>query len=180
MTRSLLAIALFLVLCVSVSFGQGFAANIYYGPAEGDPLTTECDGSTPLPDGRIIRIFQDTNLNGPDPEDPQPTVCDNPPQCLDGPEGTVNFNQFLTNGVATGLGEGYLWTNPATLQSFGASPPGPSWYYLRVYEPDGITVLWTSGDFYIQGGGYSEVAIPGENWTCGQGGVQCLVVDETE
>ncbi len=180
MTRSLLAVALLLVICTSASLGQGIAANIYYSSSEGSPLITECDGSTPLPDGRIIRIFHDLNFNGPDPTDPQPTVCDNPPDCVGATDGEVNFNEFTMNGVLLGLGEGYLWTNPQTFQSFGGTPPGPfPLFYLRVYEADGTTVLWTSASF-LAPIGYSEVAIQEADWTCGQGGIQCLVVDETE
>lgn len=179
MTRWILAIVAILMLSASASFGQGLTANIYYYSNGGAPLTTECEGATPLPDGRIIRIYQDINWNDPDPIDTQPVVCDNPPECLDGPVGTVNFNEFTMNGVEQGLGAGYLWTSPMTFQSFGALPPGLQRYYLRVYEADGTTVLWTSTIFWLTTG-YQEVELFEADWTCGQGGVQCLVIDETE
>jgi hypothetical protein len=182
MTRWTLAVAAILMLCASASFGQGFVASIsYYGPPsypDSPPLTTVCNGSIPVPDGRIVRIFQDRNPVGPDPTDLQPVVCNNPPACEDGPQGTVNFNQFTMNGVSSGLGAGYFAPSRAFV-SVGGMPPGSRNYYLRIYEPDGITVLWTSSTFTLFSG-FQEINLIFEEWTCGQGGVQCLVVDETE
>jgi hypothetical protein len=177
MIRSFLVVSLLILCCIPAAFGQGITATLSYLSTEGDPLTTECEGITPLPDGRIVRIFQDTNSNGPDPTDPQPTICEDPPDNC--PDGTVNFVEFTINGVLLGLGEGYFYTTPS-FSSFGGVPPGAQYYYLRIYEADGVTVLWTTETFFISAGGYTEIAIPEENWTCGQGGVQCLVVDETE
>jgi hypothetical protein len=176
MTRWTLAVAAILMLFASASFGQGFSVSMsYYGPP---PLTTVCNGSIPIPDGRIVKLFQDQNPPGPDPTDLQPVVCNNPPACEDGPQGTVNYNQFTVNGVANGLGEGYFNTSRAC-QSAGGMPAGSRNYYLRLYEPDGVTVIWTSTVFTLHTG-FQEVDFVFEDWTCGQGGAQCVVVDETE
>lgn len=177
MTRWILAAAAFLMLSASVSFGQGFFVTFYYYSADGPPLTTECDGSTPLPDGRIVRIFADADYDGPDPEDPQPTLCEDPENC---PVGTVSITEFTTNGVSSGLGAGYFTTSPSpTFQSYGGLPPY-FFYFLRVYDADGVTVLWTTDTFPLASAGPIAVFLTEEDWTCGQGGIQCLVVDETE
>jgi hypothetical protein len=183
MTRWIIAVAAILMLFASASFGQGFVVNIsYYGPPtypDSPPLTTVCDGTTPLPDGRIIRIFHDRNPVGPDPTDLQPVICNNPPDCEDGPVGRVNFNEFTVNGVESGNGAGYFYT-ARNFASAGGLPTGSPYYYLRIYEPDGVTVLWTSEMMWMGMQGYYEIHLTAESWTCGQGGVQCLVIDETE
>jgi len=179
MIRWILSACALTILLSSSAFGQGFVAFIQYPSSYGaPPLSTECDGSTFIPDGRIVRLFQDADFNGPDPADPQPALCNNPPECLDGPPGTVNFNQFLTNGVAQGYGAGYFNTSPPWA-SVNATPPGLPVFYLRIYEPDGITVLWTSTTFILTSG-YHEVIFGIDDMTCGQGGPQCLVLDESE
>ncbi|MBU0692184.1 hypothetical protein KKC97_12945 [bacterium] len=176
MTRWIFAAAAILMLSASMSFGQGFVVTFYYYSADGPPLTTECDGSTPLPDGRIVRIFADADYDGPDPEDPQPTLCADPPDnCA---QGTVNIDQFTTNGVSVSLGAGYFASSP-TLVSYGGLPPY-FFYYLRIYEADGTTVLWTTDTFLLSTSGPIAIFLTEEDWTCGQGGIQCLVVDETE
>ena len=182
MTRWIIAVAAILMLCASASFGQGFVASIsYFGPPaypDSPPLTTVCDGATPIPDGRIIKIFQDRFPFGQDPTDLQPVVCNTPPDCETGPAGTVNFNEFTMNGTASGLGAGYFATSRA-FKSSGEVPPGSHNYYLRIYETDGVTVLWTSSLFWL-GQGFQEINLGSWDWTCGQGGPQCMVVDETE
>ncbi|MDD5087672.1 MAG: hypothetical protein PHI18_02585 [bacterium] len=57
-------------------------------------------------------------------------------------------------------------------------PPNTS-YYLRVYEPDGTTVLWTS-TVKTMASGPQEVTWTRSEWTCGAGGPQCIVRDEQE
>jgi hypothetical protein len=178
MTRWILAMAAILVLCASASFGQGFTAPIYYPPDYGAlPLTTVCNGAIPLPDGRIVKIFKDRNPVGPDPTDRQPTVCNNPPLCEDGPYGTVNYNQFLVNGEALNMGAGYFYSQPPFSSAFGL-PAGRQDWYIRVYDADGETVLWTSAMFQLNTG-YQTINLS-ESMTCGQGGAQCQVINESE
>jgi hypothetical protein len=182
MTRWTIALAAILMLLASAAFGQGFVYTIsYFGPPDypdSPALTTTCNGATPLPDGRIIRIFQDIAPFGPDPTDPQPVVCADPPNCENGAFGTVNFNQFTTNGVASGYGQGYFYT-ARTWFSVGGIPTGSRNYYIRIYEPDGTTVIWTSATFFVLSGPQEYNFVP-EEMTCGQGGAQCMVIDETE
>ena len=90
------------------------------------PLTDLCAGGTPLPEQTtIIEIYWDNDSNGPDADDPQPVICNNPPECLDGPTGTVNLNSF----PMTNAGPGYYFPDN-TFNTTGIVPQ-PSRYYLR-------------------------------------------------
>lgn len=142
-----------------------------------NPLTTTCLGSTPIPDGRLVRIFWDVDSDGPDLTDPQPTICDVPPMCEGGPATTVNFNEFTFNAGEWGLPTGYFFgTVYFTCYLIMPNPPR---YYLRVYETDGTTVLWTSTTKTMTTG-LQEINLLQSDWTCGAGGPQCLVRDEHE
>ena len=154
---------------------QGFNMGFTYFPPDA-PLTTVCQGATPIADGVVIKIFQDTDNDGPDLTDPQPTVCTDPPECSV-PFGAVNFNQFFMNGVSLGAGAGYFVTE-VLLTCSHTVPANPN-YYLRIFEPDGVTPLWTS-TVHTAVIGYQEVTFTAADWTCGAGGPQCTVIDETE
>lgn len=159
----------------SAASAQGFNMAFNQLPPA-SPLTTTCEGNTPLPDGTVVKIFQDVDNDGPDAEDPQPVVCTDPPDCIT-PFDAVNFNEFLVNGDALFIGTGYFGTE-VSLTCASTVPANPH-YYLRIYEVDGITPLWTStvATAVI---GYQEVNFTDEDWTCGAGGPQCTVIDETE
>jgi hypothetical protein len=104
-------------------------------------LTTTCDGSTPLPDGIPVLIFWDQDGDGPDATDPQPPLCDNPPDCGGGPSFTVNYNVFPINGAAL-LGIPGTFAVETDFSTVG-DVLSPNRFYLRIYCSDG-NVLWTS------------------------------------
>jgi hypothetical protein len=125
----------------------------------------------------VIKIYWDANINGPDAADVLPTLCNDPPLCETGPQGTVNFNQFTLNGVAD-LGEpGCFYAINAFLSV--DLLPNPSRYYLRIFEADGVTPLWTS-DVKTLVSGYQEIHLLQSEWICGSGSPQCVVRDEQE
>ncbi|HEY3295031.1 MAG TPA: hypothetical protein VGL38_06315 [bacterium] len=180
MVRWFAGIATLLLLLTVTASAQPFSATwIYISDGGNAALTTACppQGTTPIPDGRIVKIFWDSNNNGPDLVDPQPQVCIDPPDCIDGPPGSVNYNQFQMNGTAGGYGAGYFVTDNPNFASSGVTPD-PSRYYLRIYQPDGVTVLWTSRAFTITTGA-QEIWMQQSDWTCGTG-PQCVVRDEHE
>lgn len=177
MIRWFSAVALLAILTASSASAQGFLTSLSYFPVGGNTaLTTTCIGSTPIPDGRLIRIFWDVNSNGPDALDPQPTRCveSNPELC---PPGTVNFIEFPFNGNVLGGAPGFFTTTDYFI-SYGILPT-PARYYLRVYEADGITLLWTSAVKTLASGP-QDIAFLRSEWTCGAGGPQCIVRDESE
>ena len=127
---------------------QGSTAVFYYW---GTPLTTECDGSTPIPDGVPISIIWDVDSDGPDDTDPLPPLCNNPPVCDDGPTQTVNRNQFAFNGDVTGTGAG-TFNMESGFVTVGETLT-PNRFYLRVYCSDGDK-LWTSNVVDIPSGAH--------------------------
>lgn len=152
-----------------------FNAILVHAP-DALPLTTTCGGATPLPEGTTIRIFLDTDSDGPDLTDPQPAICIDPPDCVT-PFDAVNFNEFTVNGVFLGIGAGYFGTDPAF--SCTSAIPVPGRFYLRIYEPDNTTVLWTSTVFTVIVG-LQDIYFTDADWTCGAVGPQCTVIDESE
>jgi hypothetical protein len=180
MVRWIAGLGALLFLFTASVFAQPFIVTWYYTSDFGQPLTTVCPaqgGTTPIPDGRTVKIFWDTNSNGPDATDPQPTVCIDPPLCEQGPPGAVNYDHFLMNGQAQGYGVGYFYTDPSFVSS--GILPSPPLYYLRIYDTDGTTVLWTSRVFTIISG-VQDIFLQYSDWTCGSGGPQCVVRDEHE
>lgn len=172
---ALFAVAWCLFLVGSSAMAQGFNMNFgYYTP--NPPLVTTCGGATGLPDGRLVKIFQDVDNDGPDLTDPQPLVCTDPPDCVT-PFDAVNIDHFFTNGVDVGEGPGYF----ATLEALtcASTIPANARYYLRIYEADNTTVLWTS-TVSTAVMGYQETNYAPGDWTCGAAGPQCTVIDETE
>ena len=170
---------LYLVASALMLIGQQAMAqfNAFLAYSTPDPaLTTTCEGNTPIPDGRLIKIFQDVDADGPDFDDPQPVVCSNPPDCNE-PFDAVNFNQFTMNGTFWALGSGYFLTEPAF--SCNSTIPGNGRFYVRVYEVDNTTVLWTSRVFTAIAG-VQDVVFVEADWTCGAIGPQCTVIDESE
>ncbi len=178
MVRKLVVLAALAMLCVTGAYAQGFSVGFYY-VAEGanTPLVTTCGGATAIPDGRVVKIFWDQNNNGPDISDPQAPLCTDAPACEVGPPGTHNYNQFLMNGVDYAGGEGFF----ATTQNFisASQLSNPSIFYLRVYEPDATTVLWTSTTRTFVPGPQDVFYAPAD-WSCGATGPQCVVLDESE
>ncbi|MBU1984631.1 hypothetical protein KJ815_09505, partial [bacterium] len=134
----------------------GFYAELYY--YRPTPLYDGCGGITPLPDGTVVQILWDNDLDGPDLGDPRPELCADPPFCYSGPAGTVNFNEFTMNGGVLGLGEGYFYTETGFF-SANRLPPLPR-YYLRICLP---TERWESNVFTLLSGP-QEVEIT--SWTC--------------
>jgi len=117
-------------------------------------LFTECDGSVPLPDGVMVKIFWDRNSNGPDDSDPPPPLCDNPPECRSGPPLTVNFTEFPINGVAQELGAG-LFVSERAFHTIGDMLE-PNRFYARILCADGRT-LYTSQVLDLPGGPSTQV-----------------------
>jgi len=174
-----LVAAMLLLFAVPVMAQSLFQAQFtYISDFEGNtPLTTACSGSTPIPDGRVIKIFWDVDSDGPDTTDPQPTICDVPPLCEGGPAATVNFNEFAFNSAEWGYDAGYFLAS--TYFTCYVAMPDPPRYYLRIYETNGTTILWTSTVKTLISG-IQEVNLLLSDWTCGSGGPQCLVRDEHE
>ena len=170
---------MYVMACALMLIGQQAMAqfNAFIAYSTPDPaLTTVCGGNTAIPDGRLIKIFQDVDADGPDFDDPQPTVCSNPPDCNE-PFDAVNFNQLPMNGLAMTIGEGYFLTEPAF--TCNSTIPGNGRFYVRVYEPDNTTILWTSRVFTVVNG-LQDVIFVQADWTCGSVGPQCTVIDESE
>jgi hypothetical protein len=176
MLRWFAVLAVSLVLS-SFAVAQEFNATLVYAPVDGAALTTTCEGATPIPDGRLIKIFWDVDSDGPDLTDPQPTICDVPPDCEGGPAGTVNFNRFAMNGTAMFSEAGYFYSDMDFTSI--AQLPNPPRYYLRVYESDTTNFLWTSTVKTLVSGP-QVVEFQRSDWTCGAGGPQCIVRDEHE
>jgi hypothetical protein len=177
MIRWLVAFALLSLLIVPSAFAQ-FTSIWYYQPDPGNTaLTTTCNGTTPLPDGRLVKFFWDVDSDGPDSTDPVAPLCDHPPQCEDGPPLTVGLNQFTMNGTAMELGAGFFYMETGFSSVGGLL--NPCRFYLRVYEADGINILWTSAVRTLADG-YQEIGLSRSEWTCGAGGPQCIVRDEHE
>jgi len=167
-----------LSLIVSASaFGQGCQVGFYYLPENGAPLTTVCQGGTPIPDGRSIKIMWDADGDGPDADDSLAQLCIDPPNCEEGPTGSVNINTMTFNGQTYVGAAGYFV--PDYYFTSAGDVPNPPRFYLRIYDTDGVTPLWTSV-VYVVAAGYHDYFIPQSDWTCGAGGPQCVVVDESE
>jgi hypothetical protein len=175
MVRSLVIAALLLV--ASTCYGQLIYATFTYLPENGPALTTACNGSTPIPDGRLVKIFWDVDSDGPDQSDPLAPLCDNPPECPSGPPGTMSYNQFTTNGIEY-LGVPGYFMCPFYLES-SISNPNPARFYLRIYEADGTNYLWTSIVMTLPASPI-DFNLVRADWTCGTGGPQCVVRDEHE
>jgi hypothetical protein len=179
MKRLFALILLTMALGATSAFSQPFQVTMgYLSGGTNTPLTTTCGGATPLPDGRVIKLFWDTDSDGPDATDPIAPLCSNPPDCETGPAGTLNINQWTTNGVSIAEGAGYWYTLTSSINS-AQSLPSPSRFYVRIYEADGTTVLWTS-IAYTFVSGPQDIATIRADWTCGASGPQCIVVDEHE
>ena len=177
MSRWSLLLVLFLLVFAVSAHGQGFIVNWFYLPENGGPLTTVCDAGVPIADGYPISIMWDADSDGPDPDDALATLCIDPPNCEQGPAGTVNYNTFQMNGSAMVGLPGYFI--PEAYFTSAGGLPSPSRFYLRVYEPDGITPLWTS-IVYELATGFHEYFVLESDWVCGPGGAQCVVLDEQE
>lgn len=171
---NLYALAFGILLVGQQAMAQFNAILLHVPPSAA--LTTTCGGATAIPDGRLVKIFLDADSDGPDLTDPQPTECIDPPDCVT-PFDAVNFNEFTLNGTLFGIGTGYFGTDPAF--SCTSAIPGTGRFYLRVYETDNTTVLWTSTVFTVTVG-LQEVYFTDADWTCGATGPQCTVIDESE
>ncbi|MBU0510060.1 hypothetical protein KKH27_14645 [bacterium] len=123
------------------------------------PLHTSCDGTEPLPDGVMLKIFWDRDSDGPDDEDPQPPLCDDPPMCLNGPSRTVNYIEFPINGQALEIGAGLFYAETYLVTTGDMLIPNR--FYVRIYCSNG-RVLYTSQVVDVPGGP-SEQEL---NFTC--------------
>jgi hypothetical protein len=176
MLRWFISAAVLLLLYNLSAFAQGATVWWYYLPGAGTPLTTVCQGGVPIPDGYNVKVMWDANDNGPDIPDQPADTCQIFPCCEGCPGGTANLNHFPFNGAANGYGPGYF-------ESLGFSTIGalvnPSKFYLRVYEVNGTTPLWTSVVYTVVAGP-QEFFVPQSDWSCGNGGPQCVVLDAQE
>ena len=134
-------------------------AVIFYWESPAPPLTADsCDGTGQMPDGATVQILWDNDDNGPDANDQLPPLCDFPPACEGGPDGTVNFNQF------TG---GAYFESPNWLCT--TLPPEPHHYYLRVCMSElhwlsaVLTVTFTPNEEF----GPDELNFMCEDFGCG-------------
>ena len=177
MSRWILLLSALCLLTAASAFGQGFSVIWYYLPHNGTPLTTICEGGVPIPDGYVVKILWDDDSDGADLDDSLAILCDSPPLCEEGPVGTVNRNQFLMNGQAA-MGLAGYFAMESGFASVGALPNPPR-YFLRLYEADGVTPLWTS-NVYTLSTGAQEIFITQADWGCGGAGPQCIVIDEQE
>jgi hypothetical protein len=126
-----------LTLFASLSFGQGFNAQIYN---DDHALLQNCDGA-PLPDGTQLYIYWDANSNGPDAADAQPVVGPN--------VGNVNYNTFPLNGEADLSYPGGFVTGD-DFSSVGINPQ-PNRYYVTTHCGDG-SAQWVSEVFLLNSG----------------------------
>jgi hypothetical protein len=127
----------------------------------------------------MIKIFWDADSDGPDADDVQPTVCDYPELgCQGGPPETVNYNEFEFNGTYWNFGAGYFFAFSDFVSAVVL--PDPPRYYLRVYEEDGETLLWTSTVRTMGPGLNEDWSLIESDWTCGSSGPECVVIDEVE
>ena len=166
-----------LLLFINLAAGQCCSVQWYYGSENGTPLTTICQGGVPIPDGYPIKIMWDANSNGPDIADVPAPLCTDPPNCDLGPPGTANYNTMFFNGTAGYGALGYFYTETAFSSS--GSLPNPPRFYLRVYEGDGVTPLWTTIVYTVVSGPQTYF-IPQGDWSCGTGSPQCVVIGEHE
>jgi hypothetical protein len=121
-------------------------------------LTTMCGGVIPIPDGVQVQIMWDRGALGESAEDTLAPLCYAPPECLSGPNGTVNRNTFVMNGVAVEFGAGYFFMEVPMI-SVGTLP-NPNRWYLRICLP---TCHWVSNTL-ADPDGYLEWEMG--PWTC--------------
>lgn len=125
---------------VGISNAQ-FTVFFSYLGAQG-PLTDQCVGGNPLPDGTVVEIFWDGNGNGPDSTDLPP--------CELSPIPEPNYCSFGMNGEsAGGIGAGAFFTDPGW--GFSVPPPQPWRYWLRICVP-GQERYWRTETLIISGG----------------------------
>jgi hypothetical protein len=149
-----------------------------YTTTGGAALDTTCTGPIHIPDGWIVKVYWDSDSTGPDLNDPQPAICTTPPTCSSGPQYTVSYNRFLTNGVAQEFGEGYFMTDSQMKIALNM-PPRPL-YYLRIFSPADTThALWTSTVKRLHTS-TQTVAFLRSEWTCTSSTPQCIVKDAHE
>ena len=175
--RWYILIASVLLFINAPAFSQGCSVYWYYMPENGSPLTTVCQGGVPIPDGYEIKIMWDADSDGPDVEDTPAQLCIDPPLCEQGPPGSANINTILFSGEEF-FGQGGYFIPERGFQTTGMLQTPPR-YYLRIYEADGITPLWTSVVYTVVAGPQDIICLQSE-WSCGAGGPQCVVIDEQE
>lgn len=112
---------------------------------------------TPLPDGTLLKLYWDNDNNGPDDDDPQPTLCDDPPVCETGPSFTCNYNELPMNGEEL-LGQAGQFFDEQGWRIVGGLL-SPSRFYFRICLPNSRIVSNV----------FSVVAGPQDidpTWTC--------------
>ena len=135
----MLWVGIFLVGMVGMARGQVNAFLIYDSSVE-PPLTDQCVGGNPIPDGYLVEIYWDADNDGPDADDTPPVVGSGPGEC--------NFNSFLTRGEEFfGQACGFA-TDPAFSMNTVLEPAR---FWLRVWTGDEGVCL-RSNSFTISGG----------------------------
>jgi hypothetical protein len=113
-------------------------------------LTTTCGGQTPLADGISVQIYWDQNSNGPDLSDPQPPLCNDPPDCASHqPFRSVNFTEMPINGAALEIGAG-KFRSGRNFNTIG-DILSPNRFYARILCDDG-SILYESNVLDIHSG----------------------------
>ncbi len=169
MKAKVLLIAAALLMFAAVSFGQG-GVNPFTFVTLTYPVTPQigdCSGPAarlPLPDGTPVYLFLDPNSTGPDPSDPLAPLCNNPPECADGPALTWNINQFAINSDVSGAAGTFYCEN---YLSIIAANLLPNRLFLRVYYPNRAewTTMYTS-PIFANGADGANVEYEVTTWVC--------------
>ncbi len=169
-TRAIIFYAALPLLTASVGWAQPFSALLSNFSV---PLYDTCDAGIPaheLPDGTIIEIVHDVDLDGPDWTDPLAPVCANPDTgCY---SGEVNYNSFGTNGISWGVNGGMFFADQA-FASYG-DVPSPNRFYLRICVTIGDhPVYYIATQGRMSGGALVNFSPPSgpsewefDTWTC--------------
>ncbi|MCB9367451.1 MAG: hypothetical protein H6506_01985 [Calditrichaeota bacterium] len=116
------------------------------------PLTADCAGDVPITEFTQVRIFYDTERDGPDVHDDCPT----PPGYVNIPEAWfANFADFYFDGAS--------FVSPVFKSGGGLMS-----FYLRAYTGENGRVVWTSPMFSLiaHTGPPDTVDLPASEWTC--------------
>ena len=161
MKTRIFLVAVALMVFASLSFGQGFAAEISNVSSDGSGVLTVAPGPTGGCNGapyvdQMVYVYQDVNNNGPDASDP---LADAGPN-----GGQVNFNSFPMNGEAYGEGNGY-WVMDPVLTSNGYIPANP-YYYLAIPCPNGSGLQWHSATYALTSPAPISYYLTANTWLC--------------
>jgi len=136
---------LFLALAMLAISAACFGAQaLVSGGNTGFPMTTRCNGTTPLPDGTVLVWMQNWN-NLPAP------VCPDPPDCYEGVLGQWNANTATIQGDSwdpeSHAYAGMWWTDGSLVSAIDVPPPPNNVYYwLLKYNVPGSSYTQREGD----------------------------------